>query len=144
MRELERAGTYSGLHIDSRLGGLEIFADPLFERVLHNLLDNTLRHGEHMKNITVTAEPAGSGLVIRWADDGIGIAGENKEKIFERGFGKNTGLGLFLAREILGLTGLTIRETGIYGNGAQFDLSVPAGAFRYGGQRDSQTSRDPA
>ncbi len=144
IRELERAGTYSGLHIDSRLGGLEIFADPLFERVLHNLLDNTLPHGEHVKNITVTAEPAGSGLVIRWADDGIGIAGEDKEKIFERGFGKNTGLGLFLAREILGLTGITIRETGIYGKGVQFELAVPAGAFRYGGQTDSQTSRDPA
>ena len=45
------------------------------------------------------AEPAGCGLVILWADDGIGIAEEDKEKIFERGFGKNTGLGLFLARE---------------------------------------------
>ena len=52
-----------------------------------------------MKNVTVMAEPAGSGLVIRWADDGIGIAEEDKEKIFERGFGKKTGLGLFLARE---------------------------------------------
>lgn len=141
--ELKRAERSSGLRIDSQLGALEIFADPLFERVLHNLLDNTLRHGEHVKKITVTAEPAGNGLVIRWADDGVGIADADKEKIFERGFGKNTGLGLFLAREILGLTGITIRETGIYGKGAEFELTVPAGAFRYGGQPDSQPPRDP-
>ena len=60
---------------------------------------------------------------------GYRIAG--KERFFERGFGKNTGLGLFLVREILGLTGITIRETGTFGTGARFEMTVPAGAFRY-------------
>ena len=63
-------------------------------------------------------------------DDGTGIPAEEKEKIFERGYGKNTGLGLFLTREILGITGITIRETGIPGKGARFEIAVPTAAYR--------------
>ncbi len=44
-------------------------------------------------------------LTIVWEDNGVGIPVEEKEKIFERGFGKNTGLGMFLVREVLLLTG---------------------------------------
>jgi signal transduction histidine kinase len=53
-----------------------------------------------------------------------------KEKIFERGFGKNTGLGLFLAREILVITGITITENGTPGKGARFEITVPKGMWR--------------
>ena len=59
-----------------------------------------------------------------------GIAAEEKEKIFERGFGKNTGFGLFLVREILSISGITIRETGTEGEGARFEISVPKGSYR--------------
>jgi signal transduction histidine kinase len=64
-------------------------------------------------------------------DDGPGIPEENKERIFEKGFGNNTGLGLFLTREILGITGITIRETGEPGTGARFELTVPPGSYRF-------------
>ncbi|MFA4876404.1 MAG: ATP-binding protein [Methanoregula sp.] len=64
---------------------------------------------------------------ICFEDNGSGIADAEKEKIFERGFGKNTGLGLFLAREILSITGITIRETGTPGTGARFEILVPRG-----------------
>jgi K+-sensing histidine kinase KdpD len=50
---------------------------------------------------------------------------DEKERIFERGFGKNTGLGMFLVREILTLTGITISETGEPGRGARFEILVP-------------------
>jgi signal transduction histidine kinase len=63
-------------------------------------------------------------------DDGDGVITVEKEKIFERGFGKNTGLGLALAREILAITGITIRETGEPGKGARFEMTVPNGAWR--------------
>jgi PAS domain S-box-containing protein len=133
IRQLARTASPPGMVIDSRLGELELYADPLLERVFHNLLDNAVRHGDHVKKITVSAIPAGTGLVIRWEDDGAGVPEWEKAQIFERGFGKNTGLGLFLVREILGLTGITIRETGTYGTGARFEMTVPAGAFRYHG-----------
>lgn len=57
-----------------------------------------------------------------------------KEKIFNQGYGKNTGLGLFLSREILALTGMTIRETGTPGKGARFEILVPIGAYRFIGR----------
>ncbi len=59
----EVAGTLNStdLTVDCQIRDLEIFADPLLERVFHNLLDNTIRHGKHAKTITITAEPADSG-----------------------------------------------------------------------------------
>ena len=64
-------------------------------------------------------------------DDGEGVVSGEKEKIFERGVGKNTGLGLALSREILSITGITIRETGEPGRGARFEMTVPEGMHRY-------------
>jgi signal transduction histidine kinase len=55
------------------------------------------------------------------------------ERIFERGYGKNTGLGLFLSREILAITGITITENGVPGKGARFEITVPKGAYRFTG-----------
>ena len=113
-------------------GGLQVYADPLLEKVFENLIDNSLRHGEHVRNIEVGCEKRGTGLVLLYRDDGAGIPDTEKEKIFEKGFGKNTGLGLFLIREILAITGLSIRECGQYGSGVLFEIQVPEGGFRFG------------
>jgi PAS domain S-box-containing protein len=111
---------------------ISVFADPMLEKVFFNLLDNSVRHGQHVTAITVTCRTSGEGLMITWEDDGAGILPEEKELIFDRGYGKNTGLGLFLAREILAITGMTIRETGEAGKGARFEIGVPEGAYRIG------------
>jgi signal transduction histidine kinase len=103
----------------------------MLERVFGNLMDNAIRHGEHVTAISITATPSDTGLTICWEDDGVGVPDSDKERIFERGFGKHTGLGLFLAREILSLTGITIQENGRYGTGARFEMRVPAGSFRW-------------
>jgi signal transduction histidine kinase len=71
--------------------------------------------------------------VVVFEDNGTGIAAAEKERIFERGYGKNTGLGLFLAREILALTGIAIRETGVPGTGVRFEIVVPEGVYRLDG-----------
>jgi signal transduction histidine kinase len=65
-----------------------------------------------------------------YEDNGPGIAPEEKEKVFQFGYGKGTGLGLFLIREILGTTGITIRETGESGRGVRFVITVPEGGWR--------------
>ncbi len=54
--------------------------------------------------------------------------------IFNRGFGKNTGFGLFLICEVLAITGMTIRETGELGKGARFKITVLNGKWRYGSE----------
>ncbi|MEI6293825.1 MAG: PAS domain S-box protein [Methanomicrobiales archaeon] len=110
--------------------GAEVFADPLIVRVCYNLMDNAVRYGGTITTIRFSALERGSDHVIVCEDDGVGIPVEEKEKIFERGYGKNTGMGLFLAREILDITGITIRETGEQGKGARFEMVVPKGAYR--------------
>jgi signal transduction histidine kinase len=66
-------------------------------------------------------------------NNGVPIPAAEKEKIFERGFGKGTGWGLFLAREILAVTGMSIAETGGEGKGVQFTITLPPGSFRVNG-----------
>jgi len=110
--------------------GTEVFADPLVVKVFYNLMDNAVRYGGKITTIRFSVEEAGDDQVIVCEDDGEGIPVEEKEKIFERGFGKNTGLGLALSREILNITGITIRETGVPGKGARFEMTVPKGMYR--------------
>lgn len=115
--------------------GTEVFADPLVARVFYNLLDNAVRYGGKITTIRFSAENAGEDLRIVCEDDGDGVVNEEKEMIFERGFGKNTGFGLALSREILDITGIIIRETGEPGKGARFEMVVPKGAWRFAGMK---------
>ncbi|MFA5347132.1 MAG: PAS domain S-box protein [Methanoregula sp.] len=112
---------------------LEIYTDLLIEKVFFNLIDNSLRHGEHVKKIRIGFRKEEKGLSIIYEDDGIGVPDQEKERIFERGFGKNTGYGLFLVREILSITGLTIKETGVNKKGICFEIFVPQGLYRFSG-----------
>jgi len=109
----------------------EIYTDLLIEKVFFNLIDNSLRHGEHVTKIDIRFRQEDTGLSIIYEDDGIGVADQEKERIFERGVGKNTGYGLFLVREILSITGLTIKESGIFEKGICFEIFVPQGLCRF-------------
>ncbi len=120
------------IHITDETGSLQIFADPLFEKVMNNLVDNTIRHGETATEVHVSVITGKDDIRIIWTDNGVGVPAEEKEMIFNRGFGKNTGLGLFLIREILAITGMTIQETGEPGKGARFEIKVPNGKWRKG------------
>jgi signal transduction histidine kinase len=113
--------------------GTEVFADPLIVKVCYNLMDNAARYGGKITTLRFSFEEHDGDHVVVCEDDGDGIPAEEKERIFERGFGKNTGLGLALVREILDITGITIRETGEPGKGARFEMTVPKGAYRLTG-----------
>ncbi len=115
--------------------GISVHADPMLEKVFSNLLENSIRHGERVTEIRVSSCQSDGNLVVVWEDNGIGVAANEKEQIFERGFGKNTGLGMFIAREILSLTGITITEAGEPGRGARFEITVPEGAYRITGEQ---------
>lgn len=119
-----------GIQYTSEAGDYEVYADPMISQVFVNLLDNSLRHGERVTRIMLTTHLKEDSLIIRWEDNGAGIPIDQKEQIFERGFGKNTGFGLFLVREVLQITGMSIRESGIFGSGAVFEIIVPKGVYR--------------
>lgn len=110
---------------------VEVFADPLIVKVFFNLIDNALRHGGgRIKTIRFSLGSCGKSRVIVCEDDGDGVLLDEKERIFERGFGKNTGFGLAISREILDITGISIKETGEPGKGARFEMVVPEEAWR--------------
>jgi PAS domain-containing protein len=109
-----------------------IFADPLLEKVMYNLIENSLRHGERVTQIEVTFSIGENDSgILTFKDNGVGVLDEEKERIFDMSYGKNTGLGLFLTREILGLTDIKIRECGQFGQSAQFELMIPAGYWEW-------------
>jgi signal transduction histidine kinase len=111
--------------------GTEVYSDALITNVFYNLMDNAVRHGGKITTIRFSVQESGDNHIIICEDDGEGIPAEEKERIFDRGFGKNTGLGLALSREILDITGIKIRETGEAGKGARFEFIVPKDAYRH-------------
>ncbi|MCX6689137.1 MAG: PAS domain S-box protein [Methanoregula sp.] len=113
---------------------MTVFADQLITKVYYNLMDNAVRYGGKITTIRFSALKSGDDHLILCEDDGEGIRADEKEKIFERGYGKNTGLGLALSREILSISGITIKETGEPGKGARFEMRVPEGMWRRTGE----------
>ncbi|UCE81207.1 MAG: PAS domain S-box protein [Methanobacteriota archaeon] len=137
--KLELAGAVStldmgGIELTDSLEDLEILVDPMFEKVFLNLLVNSRKHGRKVTTIAVTYFSRGEDLIVTYSDDGIGIPVSDKEKIFEPGYGEESGLGLFLIREILAMTGITISEVGSPREGAKFEMAVPRGKFRFAGR----------
>ena len=118
------------IQIIADLPPIEIYADPMFEKVFYNLIENSIRHGERLTKITIHSQDTTDGINLILEDDGGGIPEEAKEMIFRMEYFKNTGFGLFLSREILLITNLTISETGIPGEGARFVIHVPKGMYR--------------
>jgi signal transduction histidine kinase len=109
---------------------LEVFADPMLDRVFANLIENAVRHGKTVSQVVITYQVLEDGLSIYVEDDGVGIPAAGKEEIFAYGIGSGGGLGLFLVREILSITGMTIRETGTPGEGARFVIHVLPDGYR--------------
>jgi PAS domain S-box-containing protein len=119
-----------GVVVTIDLDGVEVLADQMFDKVFHNLADNSIRHGKKVTKIWVHYEDSKDGLTLIYEDDGVGIAKADKERIFQRGEGKHTGYGLDLIKGILSITRIKISETGTPGKGVRFELLVPPGSYR--------------
>ncbi len=112
--------------ISQQIDPVGIYADRLFVKVIYNLLENAIRHGDTIKTITISTNKQDDGsLQITIEDDGCGIPENEKELIFRYGYGKNTGFGLAFAKDIASVTGITLIENGEAGRGARFVLTVP-------------------
>ena len=122
------------VHVD----GLEVYADKMFEKVFHNLIDNSIRHGQKVTEIRVHYKKKGNGVSLVYEDDGVGIPADKKGKLFLRESGTHTGFGLFMARAILRITGITVEENGIPGHGVRFEMHVPSSGFRVREAAESQ------
>jgi ABC-type amino acid transport substrate-binding protein len=119
------------------LNNLEIYADPLFEDVFLTLMENIPAHGAGVTEVRIGYRQDADSVTILVADNGPGIPAAEKENIFTREYTGKTGSGLFLAREILSVTDISLRETGEPGTGARFEIHVPEGKFRFSGKTEN-------
>ncbi|MCX6651964.1 MAG: PAS domain S-box protein [Methanomassiliicoccales archaeon] len=118
---------HQGMELKVDLGSYEVYADRLLERAFHNLAVNSVKHSVKGKKIEISCEERPEGLVVVFQDDGVGISALRKEEIFESERGHR---GLFLVRSILDITGIKIKENGVEGQGARFEILVPKGRYR--------------
>jgi signal transduction histidine kinase len=122
-----------GISVRPWVERLEIYADKLLGKVFANLLENSIRHGKRVSDIVITYQLTNGGLDLFFEDNGVGIPDDLKTTIFEYGAdASSSGLGLFLGRQILGITGMSIEETGKAGAGARFVIHVPPESYRIG------------
>ena len=101
-------------------------------RMLSNLIGNAYRYGRENGRIRVTLKRDADEAVLTVADDGVGIAPENLENIFERFFrcapdrsDGGTGLGLPIARQIARAHGGDIAVQSEPGRGSAFTVRLP-------------------
>jgi PAS domain S-box-containing protein len=118
------------IEIDIEVPPVQVYADFLIEKVFYNLMENSIRHGGNVTRIQFSFAETDEGGVLAYSDNGVGISPEDKQRLFTRGFGKHTGLGLFLSREILLITGISIEETGVFGKGVRFEILIPKERYR--------------
>lgn len=111
------------------LPDIEIYADNNLERVFSLIYSNAIKHGKDTSIIRVSAMEKDHGLMIFIEDDGNGFSEEEKESMFDLKTGGESN-DLFITREILSLTGLSIDETGLPGQGARFEIGVPLSYYR--------------
>ncbi|MGN0348979.1 MAG: ATP-binding protein [Roseburia sp.] len=99
----------------------------LLIRLLTNLISNAYRYGRENGMIHVTLHAQGDQVMLAVADDGIGIAKEEQEKIFRRFYqsdrartGAGTGLGLAMAHEIAHFHGGELWVESAFNEGSTF------------------------
>jgi signal transduction histidine kinase/ActR/RegA family two-component response regulator len=131
----ERAALHSiaiTLEMDPSLDVIE--SDELrFKQVMLNLLSNAVKFTPNGGRVAVRAVRTGQRLAVTVTDSGIGIAQEDRERIFEsfqqgqRGPSREegTGLGLTLCRRIVTLMGGTMSLQTEVGVGSTFGFTVP-------------------
>jgi PAS domain S-box-containing protein len=123
-------GVAGSIHVTNEAENLEIFADPVIEKVFWHLIDNSKKHGEKVTNIRIFAAESASGCTLVYQDDGIGIPQDMKNKLFTRSADKITGFDLFMVHDILDICEMKIAETGEPGTGVKFEISIPGGRYR--------------
>jgi len=129
--EREMAGVeFGSVHLIDELPELEILADPIILSCIKNVVQNSLKHGQKTTFVRFSFQVMGGNGILAIEDDGKGIPAAMKEQIFDWGFKGRTGHGLHFIREALSASGLWIRENGVEGQGARFEIIVPLESYR--------------
>ncbi len=105
-----------------------------FLMAVHNLLGNAVKYTPEGGRVSLSGQVNGNQLILEFSDTGIGIADQEKQKVFEKFYRARdekitgipgTGLGLPLAREVVRLHGGDITVESQPGRGSTFTLTLP-------------------
>ncbi|MDG6251153.1 PAS domain S-box protein [Methanocalculus sp.] len=116
-----------GITVYSWTERLEIFADPHLPAAFTHLIENAAAAGATA--LVITYQIREGECFICFEDNGPGIPDDARKRLFSEGT-ERSGQGLFLTREILAITGITIHEEGREGIGARFVMVVPPEGYR--------------
>jgi signal transduction histidine kinase len=105
--------------------GLTVLADSQLRQLFHNMIANSLMHGEKVSRIRVYYEDGKEALKLVYEDDGVGISDDVRCNLFKEGCGRGSGHGLYFTAKLCKMYGWAILETGKYGKGAQFTITIP-------------------
>ncbi len=113
------------------LSDLEIYCDPIIEKVFTHLIDNTLQHGQTATEIRINCHETAEGLTLVYEDNGMGIPEQKKRGLFTPGVAKFSGFSMFFIHDLLEISDMSIAENGEPGKCARFEITVPKGAYRF-------------
>ncbi len=114
-----------GVTVVNECNGFEVLSDSLLMELFHNLIDNSLKYGEKITQIRIyTQKGQDDTTELIYEDNGVGIDPNMKGNLFQKGFGKGTGYGLYLIKRICEMYGWTIQENGEPGKGVRFVIKL--------------------
>ncbi len=146
---IEKAGMQLVLNLD--LIEADVFVDvEMWERIVLNLLSNAFKYCKE-GSITVRIFQQGQEIVLQVSDTGIGIPGNQLDRIFERfhrvenSLGRSqegTGIGLAMVKELVKLHGGTIEAQSVFGEGTTFTVRIPCGEGHVATESRGTTGRN--
>lgn len=143
-----------GLRLVSRVPlGTSVFTDRLLmTRIVRNLTDNAVKYSEYGE-VVIDAVTLGDTVELRITDQGVGIPGDELDKIFQefyqlanpgRDRERGLGLGLSIVSGLAELLGIEIRLTSQLGQGTTVHLRLPAQPSAAGTPSPAQVPPAPA
>ena len=119
--------------IFSKNGNYILGIENRLEQVVANLLDNSVSFSENDNTIEINVEETAKNIVMLIKDEGPGFSETSPQKIFKRfysnrpkSFGKNSGLGLNIVKNIVELHEGTISASNrVNKKGAQVEVLLP-------------------
>lgn len=123
----------SKFNSEIKVDGLYIYADRLFENVISELILNSVTYCPPDFSVSISYELTIEGLILRYKDNGPGILEDKKDRLFLQSKLGQHGIGLYLVKEILDLTNISIRERGSSTgteSGVCIEIIIPDDGYR--------------